>query len=641
MGEKTHNWQERSQENLAVFLDLEGKVLYLRGAGAGLTLSQAAGRHFQEWVPEDYRPALTEAIASAGAQRQAPVLFPLDAGGGRRTWWSGRIGPVRRSGQTVELLLVAKNVTCEQETKAEQERRKVLAEAVGDVLVCLIDAGPEERNTSVDRVLARLGAAAEAERTYLLRLESGAQQVDLVGEWYAPSAALPKVPWQGLAVEAVAGAAALMAESSPVWSGKWGGVDSVGQGVPRGWRVLARVQHGAEVWGYLGMDRPQAERPFSAEDRHLLQTAAAGLERALNRWAREEARRQQEAVTRLQGLGRAAGRLARDLEAVCTAVDEQTDFLLARIDQPYFARLEDIDLALHEGHGLCRRLWAAAEARHLHRRQAVLAGLMERVIQVQAPQWHCRIEPELWRAEIDSFQVEETLHRLCRWAREMPVGDSQEWCFSAANQRLDASQGRRLGLPPGAYVRAHLAPEPPGETPPQAGEEGALNLELAAVYQVIRAHGGTLETATGPSVIFYLPALDAPRSVPDEAPSLQGTAVLLLEPRERMQPHAQRVLQALGCRPRMVGRSQDAVQALQQEVFPLVILDLDPADGSVVDIVAEIRALRPAAKVLLTSSSARHPALAPLLQQGCAGWIGKPFRVTELDAAIREALGGP
>lgn len=641
MAEKTDSRVERTPDNLAVFLDLEGKVLYWRGAAGEVTVSEAAGRHLHEWVPEDYRPALREAIASAGAQQQAPILFPLNAAGGRLTWWAGRIGPVRRSGQTVELLLVAKNVTREQEARAEQQGRRGLAEALGTVLACLIEAGLQEWAAAVNQALAGLGEAAQAERTFLLRLERAPARVHFVAQWCAQGTVLSKEAWQGESLGEVEGAEALMAESSPVWIGQRGGKHPEGGGGHEGWRALARVHRDGAVWGCLGMDRPQGAQRFSAEDRYLLQASAAGLESALSRWGREEAAQHREQIARFQILSRTAGRLVGDLESLYSTIREQTDFLLARSDHPYLERLGAVDRALRDGTNLCRRLWAAAGSRRLQRRPVALGRLMERVIGVEGPQWVCRIEDDLWSAEIDLAHMEETLHRLCRWATGMGVPGGR-WCFSAQNRRLGVGEAGRLGLPPGPYVQGQLGRERAGGPSPSAAEKGGpdpLILDLTAVYQGVRAHGGTLETAPGPLVIFYLPALDPPRSIPVEPPLLQGTDVLLLEPCARLQERAHGVLRALGCQPQVVARCQDVLKALRGHPFGLVILDLDPPDGPVVELFTQVRAICPDARVLLASSSARHPALVPLLRQGCAGWTGKPLRIMELEAAVREAFG--
>jgi DNA-binding NarL/FixJ family response regulator len=72
----------------------------------------------------------------------------------------------------------------------------------------------------------------------------------------------------------------------------------------------------------------------------------------------------------------------------------------------------------------------------------------------------------------------------------------------------------------------------------------------------------------------------------------------------------------------------------------VVLLDNRLPDGSGVDAIPDIKALRPAAKVVVLTAAAEDSSLVAATEAGCAGFILKTSPLEELVSAVRTAAAG-
>jgi DNA-binding response OmpR family regulator len=71
----------------------------------------------------------------------------------------------------------------------------------------------------------------------------------------------------------------------------------------------------------------------------------------------------------------------------------------------------------------------------------------------------------------------------------------------------------------------------------------------------------------------------------------------------------------------------------------LVLLDLVLEGMTAVETLRELRSLRPAIRAILTSGFGRQESLAGFTEMRLDGFLSKPFGYTELENAVRVALG--
>ena len=171
-------------------------------------------------------------------------------------------------------------------------------------------------------------------------------------------------------------------------------------------------------------------------------------------------------------------------------------------------------------------------------------------------------------------------------------------------------------------------------------------LGLAAVLGIIRGHGGailvTSEPTKGSKIKAWFPASAAVTSqkIPtldsfDEGP---GGCVLIVDD----EPAVRRfVSAALGRAGYTVETADDGAAALlkfsvQPDEYGVVILDLTMPVMDGEQAFRELRRLRPGVRVLLSSGYSEQEATSRFAGRGLAGFLQKPYRVSELLAKVQE-----
>jgi len=173
-------------------------------------------------------------------------------------------------------------------------------------------------------------------------------------------------------------------------------------------------------------------------------------------------------------------------------------------------------------------------------------------------------------------------------------------------------------------------------------------LGLAAVSGTIKAHGGRIEvsSALGQGTTFgiYLPTTDQPDSQPcsaeHEIPHGNGE-ILLVEDDAMVSLTAVATLKSLGYAVTHANAGQAALELVRQHPgrFALVLLDLRMPGMSGEATFEALRELAPKLPVLLWSGYAAEQDVSRMLARGAAGFVQKPYRITELSQAIAHALG--
>jgi two-component system, cell cycle sensor histidine kinase and response regulator CckA len=164
---------------------------------------------------------------------------------------------------------------------------------------------------------------------------------------------------------------------------------------------------------------------------------------------------------------------------------------------------------------------------------------------------------------------------------------------------------------------------------------------LAAVHATVVAHNGAVlvDSAVGRGTTFsiYLPV--APAAASADVPSSRGRIMVVEDEPVVRQLLAAR-LRTLGYDVLTCADGAQAVEAYQQskEGTDLVILDmvLPRLEGE--RVFAAVRAVNPAAKVVLMSEHSDDREAAELIRQGALGVVTKPFALSELAARVTAAL---
>ena len=265
------------------------------------------------------------------------------------------------------------------------------------------------------------------------------------------------------------------------------------------------------------------------------------------------------------------------------------------------------------------------------------------------------LQSDLHPARLDPGHFEAAVLNLVGNARDaMP--DGGRVTISTRNMSVAEESGR--DLPPGSYVRVSVSDTGTGMDPVTAsrafepffttkGVGQGTGLGLSQVYGFAKQAGGDAQIITGlgrgTSIELLLPAgqtVDraASHAVPAGIDAKAGEVVLVVEDEPGVLATTVESLHDLGYGTLVAANAQAALDLLRTGVRVDVLFSDITMPGGMdgVQLAAEARQLRPAARVLLTSGYASGPARSagvPLLT--------KPYDRSALAKALRSVLSEP
>ena len=172
-------------------------------------------------------------------------------------------------------------------------------------------------------------------------------------------------------------------------------------------------------------------------------------------------------------------------------------------------------------------------------------------------------------------------------------------------------------------------------------------LGLASTYGIIKNHDGIItvfsEKGKGTTFNIYLPASD--KCVSGARPStgeiIEGTEmILLVDDDDIIVKVGEQILNRLGYKVIIANGGREAIELYQenQAKIDMVILDMimPEVDGKMA--YEKLKEINPGIKVLLSSGYSITGQAQEILDQGCNGFIQKPFSLKDLSLKLREVL---
>ncbi len=315
-----------------------------------------------------------------------------------------------------------------------------------------------------------------------------------------------------------------------------------------------------------------------------------------------------------------------------------------------------VETTVERGAGLVRQLLAFARPRSASRTVFELGREVERVCQILR-----RTLPKMIRVEnrsgaravhvcADPNQVEQVLFNLATNARDaMPGGGTL-----SIETGIDPDTGRAflavadtgVGIAPEALDRIF---EPFYTTKPMGHGTG---LGLATAYGIVRENGGEIvchsEPGRGARFTVYLPASgrpddpDEPTTTPTAPPAgaPRGGTVLVVDDEAVVRDLARQALEDAGYRVLTAASGEEALEVYRSQGWEVdaVILDLGmPGMGGKACLKALLEQ-DPAARVLVSTGYASDDEAREVEQLGAAGFVAKPYRLSDLLARVARAL---
>ncbi len=623
-------WRSLVENNpdYVVLCDRDTTVRYVNRTAHGFLPADIVGRRADELVPPDRRDELRQLYERVWDSGQpADYETPVPSPDGTLAWYATRLVPIRQGDRTIDLLVVARDVTDrrreEEAVRASEARWRALSESHPDQVL----------------IFGRDGAIR-----FVNRPQPGFREEDLVGR-------------DGFAFVLPSHRERARAVVERVWeSGETTDVEVPAyrlDGQP-GWFYLrlAAIRRDGRTVGLIASVREITERKHAEQER-------AALDRKLQQ------------TQKLESLGVLAGGIAHDFNNLLTGILGNAN--LARIESPpgsaavpYLDQIEQICLRAAD---LCRQMLAYAGKGRFVIEQLDLNRLvsdMTHLLQVSISKTvvlKFALAAGLPPVRADASQLRQVVMNLVINASEAFAERSGVIGLATGVVRVDREYVRNSLLDPdlhdGDYVFLEVSDNGPGMTeevkakifdPFFTTKFTGRGLGLAAVQGIVRGHRGALkvysEPGRGTTFKVLLPCAEGVVEAAARLPegSLEGWrgegTVLIADDEETVRAIAARMLETLGFRVVLAADGQEAVDLFRADpsAFRLVLLDLTMPRLGGEDVFRELRQVRPDVRVLLMSGYTEQEVTTRFAGKGLAGFVQKPFQLPTLLAKVRQAL---
>jgi PAS domain S-box-containing protein len=274
-----------------VIMDMSGAILLANEAAGkryGVAPEDLRGRHYWDFAPDGMKTLVAERIAEA---IRGGRLVSFEAEFGERVFHEVICPVMETGGMGGRLVGCAADVTEDKQAARALARREAILEAV--LLAAHRFLAEGNWTESIDEVLGRLGSAAEADRTFIVRNSVGSDgtlRFNQTHEWTA--AGITPLLGNPLMVDLPYRAGGLarweqnLGQGEPVLDAlEWLPRDAQGSLAPQGMRSLAVVPLlvGNRWWGCIGFEDARPDRQWQKAEVDALLTAGKTLSAALLR----------------------------------------------------------------------------------------------------------------------------------------------------------------------------------------------------------------------------------------------------------------------------------------------------------------------------------------------------------------------
>ena len=383
---------------------------------------------------------------------------------------------------------------------------------------------------------------------------------------------------------------------------------------------------------------------------------------------KEKLQAQFQQAQRMKAIGTLAGGIAHNFNNMLMAIQGLTSLMMIGKEpsHPDYKHMQGIEKSIKKAVELTRDLLGFARGGKYEPKPTDLNALIRNENEIfcqmkKEIQIHGKYEEELWPAEVDRGQIQQTLLNLYLNAwQAMP--DGGDILLQTANVTLDQSDVKFFAINPGRYIRISVTDTGIGMDEAtrnqifepffsKRGSGQGSGLGLASVHGIVKNHGGFInvysEKGKGSTFNIYLPASE--KKIVDENPELerrkiqygQGT-ILLVDDQDMVLDVGKKMLESIGYKVLIAQSGSEALDVYikQKDEIDLIILDMIMPEMSGGETYERMRDIDAGVNVLLSSGYSINSQVKEILGRGCNGFIQKPFSLKDLSIKIRELLEG-
>lgn len=369
---------------------------------------------------------------------------------------------------------------------------------------------------------------------------------------------------------------------------------------------------------------------------------------------------------KMEAVGNLAGGIAHDFNNILMGMQGNASLMLLKLDaaDPLHEKVRSIERHIESGASLTRQLLGFARGGKYEVNVTDINKLILRTVGMFGrTRKEIRTHTEGLRAgravEVDPSQFEQVLMNLLinAW-HAMPGGG--DIYLESTDIDIDTAVVKPFHVEPGPYVCFTVADTGMGIEKSIQGrifepffttkEMGrGTGLGLASVYGIVKNHGGFIEVESEPGQgARFRVCLPATSRRPSDAreivePLKTGTeTVLFIDDEPNIIEIGRDLIQSLGYNVLTAVNGDEALARFRQHrgSIDLVILDVVMPGMSGGELLEALKALDPNVRVLLCSGYSLNRQVREILQQGCHGFIQKPFKIRQLADELRSILDG-
>lgn len=276
---------------------------------------------------------------------------------------------------------------------------------------------------------------------------------------------------------------------------------------------------------------------------------------------------------------------------------------------------------------------------------------------------HQEFEKGLYLVDADQSQLEQVFLNLLVNASQAMPGPGEIFVTSQ-NIFIDENHHYPFEIQPGRYIKVTVTDTgigmdmeiqkkifDPFFSTKDVDDKKGRGLGLSTVFGIIKNHKGFIlvesEKGKGASFHICLPASNnidvkeiGEESRPFEQIQKGSETILLVDDEEDIVNVGRNFLDKLGYKPLIARNGLEAVEVFRahKDLISLIVLDLimPKMDGK--QAFLEIKEIKADAKILISTGYAVDDKIEGFLNQGCHGFIQKPFSLNEFARALRKIL---
>lgn len=368
---------------------------------------------------------------------------------------------------------------------------------------------------------------------------------------------------------------------------------------------------------------------------------------------------------KMEAVGTLAGGIAHDFNNLLMGFQGNISLMLMDLDEehPHSEFLHNMERYVKRGSELTRQILGFARGGKYQVKTINLNDLINKSADMfsrtkKEITIHKKFQEDLWSVEVDQGQIEQVLLNLFvnSW-QAMPGGGNL--FLETENVTLEENDyDKPYAISPGRYIRISISDTGIGMDKATQerifepffttkGVGRGTGLGLASTYGIIKNHNGIInvysEKGHGATFRIYLPA-SKKQVIKEKArpESLEvGTEmILLVDDEEMVADIGKDMLEKLGYKILVAHGGTQAIKIFNanRDQVKLVILDMIMPDMSGGETFNRLKAIKPDAKILLSSGYSLNGRASKIMQQGCNGFIQKPFNLKQISRKIRKIL---